>query len=115
MMNRKDEWLQLIDEMPQVDGVAMTSLLELPTSLSKLLRQMMKRRGVTAVEFAAALDVSEPDVAQLSALFIEKGYVKTQVQKETGETVYRTNLLHVRGRDKLSGLWDDKYSNDDAL
>jgi hypothetical protein len=85
-------------EWPASNGVTMIDVLNMPSTLSSLVRQMLRNGLTTPAEFGHILNVSQTSAETLAQLFVDKGIVARQVTDE-GLPAYRVILLPAKAHD----------------
>lgn len=97
--------LQEIQELPQVEGVIPTSVLEMPQGIALLLRTMMRQGSMTVNELAAVLEVSVSQADYLGEQLVAKGYLTSDTNNSEGGQVYRVFYARMRKRNIPSELF----------
>ena len=87
---------QLADLAP-VKGIAPVDILQLPAAITPAVRQMM-RHGLTLAELAQELDLSLDRARQVGDLLVDKGFLTSQQQGDSGDTIYRVYFARMRGQ-----------------
>ena len=85
-------------EWPASNGVTMIDVLSMPSTLSNLIRQLLRNGLTTSSEFGDFLNVSPTRAETLAQLCVDKGIVARQVTDE-GLPAYRVILLPAKSHD----------------
>ena len=102
-MNR-DEWLTHVQELPDLQGITLLNVLELPEPTSGLLKELMRQRLMSQDEFLTLLGLTPAEAEPICALYIEKGYLREVKQKDT--VSYRVRFNFQSGRGLSNQIWD---------
>lgn len=102
-MNR-DEWLVHVQELPDLQGVTLLNVLELPEPTAGLLKEIMRQRLMPQEKFLAWLGLTPAEAEPICALFVEKGYLREVKQKES--VSYRVRFNFQSGRGLSNQIWD---------
>ena len=105
-MGRYDDWQEMVQKLPETKGISMHTIVQLPAQLTGLLRTLIQKREMRLGDLAAAFNLSSSEAANLCQMLLQKGYLKTKKERETGQVVYRANLARAHGRAQFSDLWD---------
>jgi hypothetical protein len=84
-------------ELAPVKGIAPVDILQLPTAITPVVRRMM-RHGLTLAELAQELDLSSDEARQVGDLLVDKGFLTSQQQGDSGDTIYRVYFARMRGQ-----------------
>jgi hypothetical protein len=103
--DKHESLLQEVQELPQVEGVIPTSILELPESVALLLRTMMRQGSMTVDELAAYLEVSVSQADHLGEQLVAKGYLVSDTNNSEGGQIYRVFYARMRKRNIPSELF----------
>ena len=87
---------QLADLAP-VKGIAPVDILQLPAAITPAVRKMM-RHGMTLAELAQELDLSADQARQVGDMLVEKGFLTSQLQGDSGDTIYKVYFARMRGQ-----------------
>jgi hypothetical protein len=87
---------QLADLAP-VKGIAPVDILELPDAVTPAVRKMM-RHGLTLTELAQELELSADQARQVGDMLIEKGFLTSQQQGDSGDLIYKVYFARMRGQ-----------------
>ncbi len=105
-MDRYERMYQEIQEMPNVEGISPTDILLLPKDFEPLMRTLMRKGSMTVEDFAHQLELPLDHAQNLGDLFVEKGYLRTEVTGTDSELVYRVYLARMRKHNIPSSLFD---------
>ncbi len=89
---------QALARLEKVKGVTPVEILELPSPLDEIVREMMRRGRLTLDELAAKLELAPEEARQLAELLIEKGFLQTEERQENGGVLYKVYFARMRGR-----------------
>ena len=103
-VDKYNSLLQELNEIPQVEGVVPTSILELPESVGLLLRTLMRQGSMTVHELAAFFEVTENQANELGELLVAKGYLMYDANNADEGQVYRVFYARMRNRNIPSFL-----------
>jgi len=84
-------------ELAPVKGIAPVDILQLPAAITPAVRKMM-RHGLTLAELAQELDLSLDRARQVGDLLVDKGFLTSQQQGDSGDTIYRVYFARMRGQ-----------------
>lgn len=84
-------------ELAPVKGIAPVDILQLPAAITPAIRKMM-RHGLTLAELAQELDLSLDEARQVGDLLVDKGFLTSQQQGDSGDTIYRVYFARMRGQ-----------------
>ena len=84
-------------ELAPVKGIAPVDILQLPAAITPAIRKMM-RHGLTLAELAQELDLSLDRARQVGDLLVDKGFLTSQQQGDSGDTIYRVYFARMRGQ-----------------
>ncbi len=84
-------------ELAPVKGIAPVDILQLPAAVTPAVRKMM-RHGLTLADLAQALDLSLDEAHQVGDLLVEKGFLTSQQQGDSGDLVYKVYFARMRGQ-----------------
>jgi hypothetical protein len=84
-------------ELAPVKGIAPVDILQLPAAITPAVRKMM-RHGLTLAELAQELDLSLDQARQAGDLLVDKGFLTSQQQGDSGDTIYRVYFARMRGQ-----------------
>jgi len=84
-------------ELAPVKGIAPVDILQLPAAITPAVRKMM-RHGLTLAELAQELDLSLDEARQVGDLLVDKGFLTSQQQGDSGDTIYRVYFARMRGQ-----------------
>jgi hypothetical protein len=84
-------------ELAPVKGIAPVDILQLPTAITPAVRKMM-RHGLTLAELAQEVDLSLDQARQVGDLLVDKGFLTSQQQGDSGDTIYRVYFARMRGQ-----------------
>ena len=87
---------QLADLAP-VKGIAPVDILQLPAAITPAVRKMM-RHGLTLAELAQELDLSSDQARQVGDMLVEKGFLSSQLQGDSGDPIYKVYFARMRGQ-----------------
>jgi hypothetical protein len=80
-----------------VKGIAPVDILQLPAAITPAVRKMM-RHGLTLAELAQELDLSLDQARQVGDLLVDKGFLTSQQQGDSGDTIYKVYFARMRGQ-----------------
>ena len=95
-----------LSELDPVRGVTLMNVLELPEPVAKVLREVIRQRTVTLLQFAEALALDEGQAGQLATVLVEKGFLRLQQRPSEDTPSYRVRFDHSGGRGLASTVWD---------
>jgi hypothetical protein len=84
-------------ELAPVKGIAPVDILQLPAAITPAVRKMM-RHGLTLAELAQELDLSLDQARQVGDMLVDKGFLTSQQQGDSGDTVYKVYFARMRGQ-----------------
>jgi len=84
-------------ELAPVKGIAPVDILQLPAAITPAVRKMM-RHGLTLAELAQELDLSLDQARQVGDLLVDKGFLTSQQQGDSGDTIYKVYFARMRGQ-----------------
>jgi len=84
-------------ELAPVKGIAPVDILQLPATITPAVRKMM-RHGLTLAELAQELDLSLDQARQVGDLLVDKGFLTSQQQGDSGDTIYKVYFARMRGQ-----------------
>ena len=84
-------------ELAPVKGIAPVDILQLPAAITPAVRQMM-RHGLTLAELAQELDLCLDQARQVGDLLVDKGFLTSQQQGDSGDTIYKVYFARMRGQ-----------------
>ena len=84
-------------ELAPVKGIAPVDILQLPAAITPAIRKMM-RHGLTLAELAQELDLSLDEARQVGDLLVDKGFLTSQQQGDSGDTIYKVYFARMRGQ-----------------
>jgi hypothetical protein len=84
-------------ELAPVKGIAPVDILQLPAAITPAVRKMM-RHGLTLAELARELDLSLDQARQVGDLLVDKGFLTSQQQGDSGATIYKVYFARMRGQ-----------------
>ena len=84
-------------ELAPVRGIAPVDILQLPAAITPAVRQMM-RHGLTLAELAQELDLSVDQARQVGDLLVDRGFLTSQQQGDSGDTIYKVYFARMRGQ-----------------
>ena len=84
-------------ELAPVKGIAPVDILQLPAAITPAVRKMM-RHGLTLAELAQELDLSLDRARQVGDLLVDKGFLTSQQQGDSGDTIYKVYFARMRGQ-----------------
>ena len=84
-------------ELAPVKGIAPVDILQLPDAVTPAVRKMM-RHGLTLAELAQELDLSLDQARQVGDLLVDKGFLTSQQQGDSGDTIYKVYFARMRGQ-----------------
>ena len=84
-------------ELAPVKGIAPVDILQLPAAITPVIRKMM-RHGLTLAELAQELDLSLDQARQVGDLLVDKGFLTSQQQDDSGDTIYKVYFARMRGQ-----------------
>jgi len=87
---------QLADLAP-VKGIAPVDILQLPAAITPVVRKMM-RHGLTLAQLAQELDLSSDEARQVGDMLVDKGFLTSQQQGDSGDTIYKVYFARMRGQ-----------------
>lgn len=97
-MENFDALLGKLAKLEKVNGITPVDILQLPHPLDNIVKEMMRKGGMTLAELAARLDLSMAETRRLGAVLIEKGFLQSEDRKESEGVVYKVYLARIRGR-----------------
>ena len=92
-----------IDERDKREGITLAELLDLPTPLRRLMKQITRKGEMSADDAAKFVDETPEDASQMLNSLVEKGYLERE-QRE-GQWYYRIRFARKRGRSLPPGIW----------
>jgi len=84
-------------ELAPVKGIAPVDILQLPAAITPAVRKMM-RHGLTLAELAQELDLSLDQARQVGDLLVDKGFLTSQQQGDSGDIIYKVYFARMRGQ-----------------
>jgi hypothetical protein len=84
-------------ELAPVKGIAPVDILQLPVAITPAVRKMM-RHGLTLAELAQELDLGLDQARQVGDLLVDKGFLTSQQQGDSGDTIYKVYFARMRGQ-----------------
>ncbi len=84
-------------ELAPVKGIAPVDILQLPAAITPAVRKMM-RHGLTLAELAQELDLSLDQARQVGDMLVDKGFLSSQQQGDSGDTIYKVYFARMRGQ-----------------
>jgi arginase len=97
-----EQLYQNLEELQSVQGVTRAKVLTLPEPLLGLLNTLMRRGcrgGMTLRELVGKFQLTESETLQIAEILIEKGYLYSIEDEDTGESLYGVRFGQKRGRD----------------
>jgi predicted ArsR family transcriptional regulator len=92
-----------IDARDKQEGITPADLLDLPSSLRRLMNRITRGGEITVEAAAELLDETPANARQMLNALVEKGYLE-RVEKDEG-WIYRTRFARKRGREIPAGMW----------
>lgn len=91
-----DHLQQTIDSWEQRHGISTADILTLPSPFDAVFQRMLRQRGLTLEELAAALALDHEEARQVGRLLIEKGMFAELEHACNGPTRYTLRLANSR-------------------
>jgi hypothetical protein len=91
-----DHLRQTIDSWQQRRGISTADILTLPAPFCTVFQRMLRQRGLTLEELAAAFAIDHDDARELGRLLIEKGIFAEPEHECNGATRYTLRLANSR-------------------
>ncbi len=88
------------------DGIAMADILGLPTPLRRLFRGLVRKKQITQVELAEALNLSAHETRQLADLLVEKGYLFLVAPADESHPRYQLYFSPKPTTQMANRVWD---------
>lgn len=92
-----------IDARDKQEGITPADLLDLSSSLRRLMNRITRQGEITVEGAAELLEETPANARQMLNALVEKGYLERQEREEGW--VYRTRFARKRGRDIPVGIW----------
>jgi DNA-binding MarR family transcriptional regulator len=92
-----------IDARDKQEGITPADLLDLSSSLRRLMNRITRGGEITVEAAAELLEETPGNARQMLNALVEKGYLE-RVEKEEG-WIYRTRFARKRGREIPAGMW----------
>ncbi len=96
-METFDEILLKLEGIEPVTGIIPTDVLELPESISSIIRMLIRKGSMTLPELADAMSLEQPQAQQISELMTRKGFLVKEYRSGK-EPVYRAYIARMRRR-----------------
>jgi len=103
--DKYESLLQDVQGLEEVEGVIPTAMLDLPESITLLLRAMMRQGSMTVDEMATFLELSVSQADDLGEALVAKGYLVSDTANAREGQVYRVFYARVRKRNLPSELF----------
>lgn len=103
-MDNYSRLLQESEQVPQVQGIVPTDMLELPDNLAAFLRMLMRKGPMSAATLATHLDVTEDKAKHLGDRLVTKGYLLVDASNEEEGHLYRIFYARMRKQNIPSQL-----------
>jgi DNA-binding MarR family transcriptional regulator len=72
-----------VDALPAQDGLSPSGLLELPSELANIIRQLVRSNGMSLSEIAITLNHAPEGIRRILDTLVEKGYIRRiKIQQE---------------------------------
>jgi len=92
-----------IDAQDQPGGLSPIDLLDLPSAISRIIKDMIRRNGMKLTEIAKSLEKSPQEAQRMLDELLQKGYLRQVKVKE--EIWYKVRFAQKRNRTVSSSLW----------
>jgi predicted ArsR family transcriptional regulator len=103
MSNLFDRLQDEINSQESQEGISPVDLLDLPASISKIIKKIIRRNGMKLEEIAQELDQSVEQAKESLDELVAKGYVR---QVEVKEVIwYKARFAQKRNRTLSAGFW----------
>lgn len=91
--------------LPEVAGLLMTDLLEVPQETRQFLQWLLRKKGAEMAELQDFLTLPEAELQPILGLLIERGYLEQVDLEEHGYYRVRTRVLSNTRRPQRPDLW----------
>ena len=103
MSNLFDRLQDEINSQENQDGISPVDLLDLPRSISKIIRKIIRKNGMRLDQVAQELDQSLEETKKSLDELVEKGYIRqVEVKKEIW---YKARFAQKRSRTLSADFW----------
>jgi hypothetical protein len=92
------ELVQWMQEQPEIQGVNLSYILELPDPLRQTLQKMLHDYSMTLGEFSEDIKFPIAEAEVISQILVEKGYLIVTGEEDEDKATYRLRLAKTRGR-----------------
>ena len=92
------ELTQWLHEQPEIQGVNLSTILDLPDPLRQTLQKMLHDHSMTLGQFAKELHFSLDEADAVSQILMQKGYLVVAAQADGDRGIYCLRLAKIRGR-----------------
>ena len=92
------ELLQWLHEQPEIQGVNLSTILELPDPLRQTLQKMLHDHSMTLGQFSQETHYSLDEAESISQILVQKGYLVVIKEAEIDKETYCLRLAKIRGK-----------------
>jgi len=92
-----------IDDREKREGITLAELLDLPTPLRRLMKQITRLGEMSVTDAAEFVGETPENVSQMLNSLVEKGYLEREQQ--SGVWIYRIRFARKRARSLPPGIW----------
>ncbi|RPI26429.1 MAG: hypothetical protein EHM70_19040 [Chloroflexota bacterium] len=97
-MDTFESILQTLDGVSQVEGITPINILELPESLCKALKKLLRIGSMSLNDLANETSLSEDQARIIGERLVQKGYLVVQDAQGGSAPIYRTYFARMRGQ-----------------
>lgn len=105
-----------VDALKTQDGLSPSGLLELPSELANIIRQIVRNNGMSLPAIASTLNYPSEGIRRILDTLVEKGYIRRiKIQQEfwyKARFKRKADKISTPNRKQVNSLLDDLISED---